>query len=243
MRRKLSVLAFCALLLNWQTSYADSKSVPITATSWLVADANGKVIQGSNTQEQRSIASITKLMTVMVVLDAHQDLDETINGFTRRQLIQLALVRSDNHAAEALCDNYPNGRVACISAMNAKARFLNLPNTHYIEPTGLSIMNVSTAEELVTIVRDASTYPEIVECAKISQGHFKKKKRIFTFHNTNPLIATHDFIVSKTGFTNAAGGCIVMMLETKIGRRIIVLLHSKNTHTRIPEAVLLSSIN
>lgn len=217
----------------------------ITATSWLVADGNGKIIESRNAEETRSIASITKLMTAMVVLDSEQDLTESINGVTRLELLQLMLVKSDNNAAEKLCENYPGGRPNCIGAMNRKAKTLNLDNTYYADPSGLNIMNVSTAEELVTVVLESSKYPEIVKASNISQGKItttsKKKKTYRLFNNTNPLVATQEFIVSKTGYIRASGGCIVMMLNTKIGQRIVVLLNSKNTHTRIPEAKLLAT--
>ncbi len=211
-------------------------SQKITATSWLVADGDGKIIESQNADQQRSIASITKLMTAMVVLDASQDLDEKINGTTRLELLQLMLVKSDNRAAETLCENYPGGRNACISSMNFKAWNLGLRNTHYTDASGLNVMNVSTAQELVKIVLASSEYPVIVKASNTHQGKIKKKKRYFAFHNTNPLVASKDFIVSKTGYIRASGGCIVMMLDTKIGRRIVVLLNSKNTRTRIPEA-------
>lgn len=208
----------------------------ITATSWLVADGNGQVIESVNADQQRSIASITKLMTAMVVLDANQDLNESIKGTTRLELLQLMLVKSDNRAAELLCDNYPTGRSGCIASMNWKAWHLGLHETHYADPSGLNVMNVSTAQELVKIVMASSEYPVIVKASNTSQGKIKKKKHSVAFHNTNPLVATKDFIVSKTGYIRASGGCIVMMLDTNIGRRIVVLLNSKNTHTRIPEA-------
>ena len=209
----------------------------ITATSWLVADGSGTLIQSENSDQQRSIASITKLMTVMVVLDAHQDLTEFIKPYTRSELIQLAMVKSDNKAAQLLCNNYPGGKDNCVRAMNTKAQQLGLTKTKYIEPTGLSVMNVSTAEELVKIVMAAQNYPEIVSASKTSQVKIKLKKKWFVFNNTNPIIGKrHDFIVSKTGYIRASGGCIVMMLDTDIGRRIVVVLGSKNTHTRIPEA-------
>ena len=232
-----SILALFAILYHGQASGTTSKPVPITATSWLVADANGQIIQSENSDQQRSIASITKLMTVMVVLDAHQDLTEFIKPYTRSELIQLAMVKSDNQAAQLLCDNYPGGRDACVRAMNTKAQQLGLTKTKYIEPTGISIMNISTAEELVKIVMVAQTYPDIVSASKTSQVKIKLNKKWFIFHNTNPIIGKrHDFIVSKTGYIRASGGCIVMMLDTEIGRRIVVVLGSKNTHTRIPEA-------
>jgi D-alanyl-D-alanine endopeptidase (penicillin-binding protein 7) len=242
MRRILSILVFFTFLYNGQSSAADTKPVSITANSWLVADSTGKIIQGENTQQQRSIASITKLMTVMVVLDAKQDQDEFLKPYTRKELIQLALVKSDNTAAKMLCDYYPGGKDDCVRAMNAKARQLGLENTHYIEATGLSVMNVSTAEELIKIVLESAKYPEIVENSKTNQVKIKLKKKWFIFNNTNPIIGKrHEFIVSKTGYIRASGGCIVMMLDTEIGRRIVVVLGSKNTHTRIPEAEFIAT--
>ena len=237
MRRILSLLVFLTILYNGQAGAADSKPLPITATSWLVANGDGKIIDGENTKQQRSIASITKLMTVMVVLDAHQDLEEKVTQYTRKELLQLAMVKSDNTAALTLCDYYPGGKDMCVHAMNMKAAMLGLSNTHYVEATGLSVFNVSTAEELIKIVMTASNYPEIVEASKTSQVKIKMKKKWFVFNNTNPIIGKqHNFIVSKTGYIRASGGCIVMMLDTDIGRRIVVVLGSKNTHTRIPEA-------
>lgn len=237
MRRILSILVLFAILYSGQASATNTKPVPITASSWLVADSNGTILQSENVDQQRPIASISKLMTAMVVLDANQDLDEKINPYTRRELLSLALVKSDNNAAEMLCNHYVGGRENCVRAMNAKAREMGLTDTHFIEPTGLSIMNVSTARELITLVKTAQQYPEIVEASKTSQVKIKLKKKWFIFNNTNPIIGKrHNFIVSKTGYIRASGGCIVMMLDTDIGRRIVVVLGSKNTHTRIPEA-------
>ncbi len=237
MGRIFSILALFAILYHGQAVATSAKPVPITATSWLVADEDGKIIQGKNIEQQRSIASITKLMTAMVVLDADQDLDEFIKPYSRWELIQLAIVKSDNRASELLCSNYPGGRDSCIRAMNVKAKQLGLTKTRYIDPTGLSIMNISTAEELIKIVLESAKYPKIIEASNLSQVKIKSKKRFLLFNNTNPIIGKrYDFIVSKTGYIRASGGCIVMMLDTKIGRRIVVVLGSKNTHTRIPEA-------
>jgi D-alanyl-D-alanine endopeptidase (penicillin-binding protein 7) len=236
MRRIIPILALLAILYYGQANAASSKPLPITATSWLVADGDGKILESVNSDQQRSIASITKLMTAMVVLDANQDMAERIGTFTRQDLLQLMLVKSDNHAAELLCENYPMGRSSCITAMNWRAGMLGLKNTHYADPSGLNVMNVSTAQDLVQIVLESSKYSAIVEASNTSHGKIKKKKQYFSFNNTNPLVATKDFIVSKTGYIRASGGCIVMMLDTKIGRRIVVVLGSKNTHTRIPEA-------
>jgi len=216
------------------------KDKPITATSWLVADENGTVIKSQNIEEVRSIASISKLMTVMVVMDSAQDLNEQLGRYTRRELIQLALVKSDNQSAESLCENYPNGKGACIQAMNAKAQNLHMTNTKFVEPTGLSVFNVSTANDLVNLVLAAKSYSIITEAAHTSTAKIKVKKKWFVFHNTNPLIGyNQNIIVSKTGYIKAAGGCLVMMMDTEVGKRILVLLGSKNTHTRIPEAVII----
>ena len=173
----------------------------------------------------------------MIVLDANQDLDEYIKPYTRKELLQLSIVHSDNRATDLLCNNYPGGKSSCVKALNDKARSLGLENTRFTEPTGLSVFNVSTAEELIKIVMASSQYPEIVQASKTSQVKIQIRKKWFIFNNTNPIIGKrHDFIVSKTGFIRASGGCIVMMLDTDIGRRIVVVLGSKNTHTRIPEA-------
>jgi D-alanyl-D-alanine endopeptidase (penicillin-binding protein 7) len=239
MRRIFSILALLAILYHGS---AIAKPVPITATSWLVADEDGHIIQGKNIEQQRSIASITKLMTVMVVLDAEQDLDEFIKPYSRWELIKLAIVKSDNRASELLCENYPGGRDSCIRAMNIKAQQLGLTKTRYTDPTGLSIMNISTAEELIKIVLESAKYPKIVEASNLSQFKINSKKKFLVFNNTNPIIGKrHDFVVSKTGYIRASGGCIVMMLNTDLGRRIVVVLGSKNTRTRIPEAEFIAT--
>jgi D-alanyl-D-alanine endopeptidase (penicillin-binding protein 7) len=189
-------------------------ATPISAKSWLVAE-NGRIISGENTTEVRSIGSITKLVTVMVYLDANKSLTSK----TDQDLIQRTLVSSDNRAAKRLCDAYPGGKDDCVFMMNLKAWELGLTHTKFTEPTGLSVFNISNAEELIKIVEAASKYPEIVKASNTKN------------HNTNPLVGKQNFQVSKTGFINAAGGCIVAMQE----RKIVVILGSKNTKTRIPE--------
>lgn len=230
-----SLIFFLAVIFS-----LTAQSKEITATSWLVANGDGDVLQSENMYQQRSIASITKLMTVMVVLDANQDLDQYIKPYTRKELIQLAIVHSDNRASETLCQNYPGGRSKCIQAMNDKARSLGMIDSKFSDPTGLGIMNSSTAYDLIKLVKTAEFYPEIREASRMSEVKIKKKKKYLVFKNTNPLVATRDFVVSKTGYIRASGGCIVMMLDTEIGRRIVVLLNSKNTKTRIPEAYQLA---
>ena len=231
-----------SLLLSFSTSLFAGN---ITAQSWILADGNGTTIESKNQTEQRSIGSITKLVTVMVVLDSGQDLNELIGIYTRRQLIQLALIKSDNKAAIALCDNYRGGKTACINAMNAKAHDLEMYNTKFVEASGLSVMNVSTANDLIKLVRAAQYYSEIVSASQTGSLKIRGKKRTLIVNNTNPLVTklTTQFLVSKTGFLNRAGGCIVMMIDTIGGRRIVVLLGSKNTRTRIPEAQSILHIN
>lgn len=235
--KSLSIL-WIALLITC----SNASAVNITASSWLLADGNGKIIEGTNTNEVRSIASISKLITVMAVLDAGQDMDQKIGNYTRRDLIQLALVKSDNQAAVALCNNYPQGRSGCIGAMNDKVRSLGLTHTFLNEPTGLSVMNVSTAQELIPIVMEAQKYPAIVNASNTRNDKIKVKKKWYNFNNTNPIVSSYNFMVSKTGYIRASGGCIVMMLDTAFGRRIVVLLNSKNTKTRIPEAEFIANL-
>ena len=212
-------------------------AVNITAQSWLETDDKGNLIEGSNITEVRSIASITKLMTVMAVIDSNPNMQEKIGKYTREQLIQMALVKSDNNAAKALCDNFPGGRFECIKYMNSKAIYLGMLRTKFVEPTGLSPMNISTALDLLRLVFESSHYPEIVKASQTAVLTIKTGKQVQTFNNTNPIVGKrHSFIVSKTGTTNAAGGCIVMMLDTEIGRRIVIVLGSKNGKARIPEA-------
>ena len=212
-------------------------AVNITAQSWLETDDQGNLIEGSNITEVRSIASITKLMTVIAILDYKQDMQEKLGKYTREQHIQLALVKSDNNSAKVLCDNFPGGRFECIRYMNQRANYIGMLRTKFVEPTGLSPMNISTALDLLSLVFEASNYPEIVKASQTAVLSIKVGKKTLHFNNTNPIVGKrHNFIISKTGTTNAAGGCIVMMLDTNAGRRIVILLGSKDGKVRIPEA-------
>jgi len=224
------LLALCLFCSN-------ACAMNITAHSWLETDDQGNLIEGSNITEVRSIASITKLMTVIAVLDNEPNMQEKIGKYTREQLIQLALVKSDNDAAKALCDNFPGGKFECVKYMNEKAHSLGMLRTKFVEPTGLSPMNISTALDLLSLVFEASNYPEIVKASQTAVLSIKVGKKTLHFNNTNPIVGKrHNFIISKTGTTNAAGGCIVMMLDTNVGRRIVILLGSKDGKVRIPEA-------
>jgi D-alanyl-D-alanine endopeptidase (penicillin-binding protein 7) len=223
---------------------------PLTAQSWLVADDNGNILEGVHTTDVRSIASITKLMTSMVVLDSGQSLTEVIpkklynRTFTRQELLNLAIVKSDNNAARTLCEYYPGGINRCVQAMNIKATQLKMENSTFTDPTGLYETNTSTAEDLVKLVMAAKNYPTITNASNTSTiGWQVNKKKYAIFHNTNSLVGKGvDFIVSKTGWITASGGCIVMMLRNEHGVRTVILLGSKNTKTRIPEAYLISRL-
>ena len=212
-----------------------------------------------NSDTQSPIASITKLMTAMVVLDAQLPLDEeisidvadidTLKGtrsrlrigmtLTRSELLKLALMASENRAAAALARTYPGGYNAAIAAMNAKARELGMHNTRFLGPTGLSSGNVSTAHDLVKMVAAARDYPLIHQyTTAVSHSVEGWKGREMRFVNTNPLVrnASWDIGVSKTGYISEAGRCLVM--EATINQRpvIIVLLDSWGKRTRIGDA-------
>ena len=228
---------------------------PVTAESFLVTDLEGNVISQKYPNRTQSIASITKLMTAIVVLDKHQDLDEEIllnwknarkyhtqlprnmQSLTRRELLELAIVKSDNFAAYTLCENYPEGVTACVADMNQTADNLKMYNSRFTDPTGLEETNVSTAKDLIKLVMQADNYPELQAATK-PEVSIKFKKKWWEFKNTNPLVGKSkaNVIISKTGYIRRSGGCIVMEIETNYGTRIIALLGSKNTRTRIPEA-------
>lgn len=228
----------------------------VTAKSWLVSNASGEIIRGTDVDTVRPIASISKLFTAMIVLDARQDLDENLTlskrlggklpskqTYSRRVLIQLAVTHSDNRAAMTLCENYPGGYSSCIVALNDKAQQLKMQHTALSDPTGLDVRNVSNARELILLVQAAKHYPLIVEASQQAKVEVKLRKKWFFFNNTNPMVGKkHTVIVSKTGFINASGGCIVLLMNTDLGDRVVVVLGSKNTHTRIPEAEFISTM-
>ncbi|HYR05692.1 MAG TPA: D-alanyl-D-alanine endopeptidase [Gallionella sp.] len=212
-----------------------------------------------NSDARTPIASITKLMTAMVVLDAQLPLDEeiridtadidTIKGthsrlrigmtLTRSELLKLALMASENRAANALARTYPGGYDAAISAMNNRARELDMQNTRFLDPAGLNSNNVSTAHDLVKMVAAARGYPLIHQYTTTASHSVDGwRGREMRFVNTNPLVknASWDIGVSKTGYISEAGRCLVM--EATINQRpvIIVLLDSWGKRTRIGDA-------
>ncbi|VEA63778.1 D-alanyl-D-alanine endopeptidase precursor [Serratia plymuthica] len=188
-----------------------------------------KVMYARNPDEVVPIASITKLMTAMVTLDAHLPLDEMLSvdihqtpemkgvysrvrlnsEITRKDMLLLALMSSENRAAASLAHHYPGGYGAFIKAMNAKARSLGMTNTHYVEPTGLSIHNVSTARDLTKLLIATKQYPLIGQLSTTTErmASFKDPDYTLPFRNTNHLMYNPKWNIqlTKTGFTNEAG--------------------------------------
>ena len=247
LHRIFTSLLFLALFFNQQTVRAEW----FTAKSWLVSDINGTILDGEDIDKVRPIASITKLLTVMTVLDAKQNPNESLilttklkdklptknQTVTRADLMMMAIVHSSNRAAYTLCEYYPGGMNACVAAMNAKLKKLKMEKSVVYEPTGSDKRNVSTASELILLTKAATEYSMIVHASHKSEIKIQVKKKWFVFRNTNPMIGHYqNIVVSKTGFINESGGCITLFLDTSVGERIIVILGSKNTKTRIPEA-------
>ncbi|MDP3123209.1 MAG: serine hydrolase [Thiobacillus sp.] len=253
----------------------DAASMPaLSAHSVLVFDqATGQPLLEKNATQQTPIASITKLMTAMLVIDAGQSLDEnititdadrdTLKGtgsrlaigarYTRGQLLHLALIASDNRAAHALGRTYPGGMERFVATMNRMARALNMHDTVYVEPTGLSSGNRSTALDLARLVGYAHrNYPEISHISTagsytlgtqrvVVQDKQKKKQvqyRPVAFNNTNRFTRAEDWHIglSKTGFINEAGHCLVMQAQVANRDVIIVLLDAQGTSRRAGDA-------
>ena len=229
----------------------------------VINQATGELVYTKNPEIETPIASITKLMTAVVTLDAGLPLDEqiTINAedldrlkgtgsrlplgatLTRRELLHLALIASENRAAAALSRAYPGGREAFIEAMNRKARGLGMQNTHYVDGTGLSSHNRSTAMDLAKLVDVASRqYPTIREISTTGsydvEVEGRKRARQIAYMNTNALTRNKDWDIgiSKTGYISEAGHCLVM--QTRIGgqKMVIVLLDSWGKWSRIGDA-------
>ncbi len=242
-------------------SYDGSGVLELASSKALVINQNtGETIYAKNTNVTTPIASITKLMTAMVMLDAKQALDEVIYvsdedvdylkgtssrlsvgaGLTRNDMLQLALMASENRAASALAHNYPGGKYQFIKAMNAKALQLGLNNTHFVDPTGLDSANVSTAEDLVKMIHAAYQYPEI-RLATTSPSHevyLEGRNYPINFNNTNGLVRGGEWQIglSKTGFINEAGRCLVMQATIAGEPMIVILLDSNGKSTRIGDA-------
>lgn len=225
----------------------------------LVLDAShGKVLYARRADHPVPIASISKLMTALVVAEARQPLDQRLEvtsadraigrgafsrlaigtRLTRAQLFHLALMSSENRAAHALARNYPGGLAACIRAMNAKARALGMTHTRFVEPTGLSSHNISTPDDLAKLVMAAARSP-VIRRYSTSRGYtIRSGRRLVAYHNTDLLVSRPSWhiVVQKTGFTDAAGNCLVMQVTIDHRSVVMVLLDSWGKYTRVADA-------
>jgi D-alanyl-D-alanine endopeptidase (penicillin-binding protein 7) len=231
----------------------------LRAANALVMDSEtGKVLFAKNEQAIVPIASITKLMTAMVVLDASLDLDEMVEvveedqskvkfsrsrlaigtEIRRADLLRMALMASDNRAASALARTYPGGTDAAISAMNAKAKLIGLEHTRFEEPTGLSSNNVSSAADLARMVSAARGYPLIRDFSTTPEYEIHTNRGRLAFANTNGLIrkGAWEIDVQKTGFISEAGRCLVLSVRMAARPFTIVLLDAAGRYTHFADA-------
>jgi len=231
----------------------------LRSTAALVLDTtHSSVLYSRHPDVALPIASITKLMTALVVMDAGQSLDEELlisdedrstgkgsasrlapgTRLTRGDLMHLALMASENRAAHALGRNYPGGVAACARAMNAKARELGMTNAHFVEPTGLSDENVASPEDLSKLVMAAAQVPAIREYSTDSDYVVQVGRRMVQFRNTDSLVSKPDWniVVQKTGYISQAGRCLVMQTVIEDRPVVIVLLNSFGKLTRVADA-------
>jgi serine-type D-Ala-D-Ala endopeptidase (penicillin-binding protein 7) len=249
---------FAAFFLSVAASAAFA--LPFGSKSVLVVDdETGKILIEKNADAVVPIASLTKLMTAMVVLDANLDMDERIaidrsdvdtlkhsssrvpvgSVISRRDVLLLALMSSDNRAAASLGRTYPGGFPAFKAAVNAKIAALGMTNTVIEEPTGLSPRNRSTAADLVKMAQAASKYPEITRLSTTSNDSIQLGKREVGFHNTNRLVSAKgwDIGLSKTGYTREAGRCLIMSIKMAGKNATLVLLNAQTTSSRVLDAM------
>jgi D-alanyl-D-alanine endopeptidase (penicillin-binding protein 7) len=222
----------------------------LRSASVLVIDVDGNVIYGKDIDTIRPIASITKLMTVMVIMDSGVDLEEKITvtrddrdlvqltgsrlefgaTLSRREMILLAIMSSENRAAAALGRTYPGGMTKFVGRMNSKAVELGMRNSRFADPAGLKVENQSTASDLVKMVTAAYGYPLIRQASTTTRLEVRPYARRgpLTYGNTNRLLKNEswDIALSKTGYINEAGRCLVMQATIEGESVSIVLLNS-----------------
>jgi D-alanyl-D-alanine endopeptidase (penicillin-binding protein 7) len=258
----LPLRAGAALILTVLALHAAASPIhdpKLKSSSVLIIDqSDSSVLYSRHSDVAMPIASITKLMTALVVLDAKQPLDEPIEitesdrdlpkasfsrltvgtTLTRGDLMHLALMASENRAAHALGSNYPGGLPAMVEAMNAKAAELGMSNSHFVDPTGLSSQNVASPEDLSKLVIAASHNSTIREFSTDRHYAVKVRRHMVEFRNTDNLVAnpTWNIIVQKTGYIAEAGKCLVMAAVIEGRSVVIVLLDSLGKYTRVADA-------
>ena len=260
-----AIALVCGLmgLLGSQAALAapNPAKLQLKSGSALVMDINtGKTLYQKNPAQVRPIASLTKLMTALVVLDARQNLNQTLTidqndrdnikhtysrvrfgtKVSRRDALHLALMSSENRMASALARHYPGGRSAFIRAMNNKARKLGMRNSRFYDSTGLSTRNVSTARDLAKLIAAAYRQPLIRQFTQDTNKEMRFSTPAYSlmFNNTNPLVKNPDWDVrlSKTGYTDEAGRCLLMRAKPDRQELAIVLLNSVGKRTPIGDA-------
>jgi serine-type D-Ala-D-Ala endopeptidase (penicillin-binding protein 7) len=257
--RKCAAAGLSLALLAFAANAKPIHDPKLKSSSVLIIDqSDSSVLYSRHSDVPMPIASITKLMTALVVLDAKQPLDELIpiteadrdfpkGGFsrlavgttlTRGDLMHLALMASENRAAHALGNNYPGGMPAMVVAMNAKAAALGMTNAHFVDPTGLSSQNVASPDDLSKLVMAAARNPSIREYSTDRRYAVKVRRHMVEFHNTDNLVAnpTWNIIVQKTGYITEAGKCLVMAAVIEGRSVVIVLLDSFGKYTRVADA-------
>jgi D-alanyl-D-alanine endopeptidase (penicillin-binding protein 7) len=233
---------------HWNT--LNPKNLKLKSAAALVLDRNGEEVYSKHVSEPRPIASITKLMTAMVILDSNLDLQEKIAitkddrdliqltgsrlkygaALTRKQMLQLALMSSENRAANALARTWPQGKAAFVEAMNNKADALGMQASHFKDPAGLDPGNVASAHDTARMVRAAMSYPFIRNTTTTRSARVRpyRDRGELRYNNTNRLLKNKawDIQLSKTGYLNESGRCLVMQTEIDDQPLTIVLLNS-----------------
>ena len=239
----------------------DPAKLRLASANALILDAsNGQSIYAKSANEVTPIASLTKLMTAMVVLDAHQAPDELLAvdmddfdylkgsrsrltmgaTLSRDEMLRLALMASENRAASSLARYYPGGTPAFVNAMNFKAASLGMTHTHFEDPTGLTPNNVSTASDLARMVQAAAEYP-LIRAYSTTPAHYVEIQptgKTLGFNNSNALVKSDawDIQLQKTGYIREAGRCVVMLATIASRPMVIVLLDSLGKYTRLGDA-------
>jgi len=259
--KKTMIAAPAAAAVDPESAAGDATdALPALGSSafYVVNQNTGEVLLERNAGAVLPIASITKLMTAIVVLDAGQSLSERLTvtaedidhlkgtgsrlslgtALTREEMLNLALMSSENRAASALARNYPGGERAFIEAMNVKARLLGLWSTRFSDSTGLNPANVSSPRDLARLVSAASSYALIREFSTAPERYVDVRGHSMRFGNTNALVKSPEWAisVSKTGYISEAGRCLVMQTWLHQQPVVMVLMDSAGRYTRTADA-------